>query len=218
MNRVKISKLLMCGLAMAILTTAGAFAGTVNITWPTPHAADGVFILTPSGDGDLGTTAFQTFCLETNEYIYIGGTYNYTLSDSAMGGGSGGPRPDPISLGTAYLYSQFRAGTLQGYNGSVEAQNALQTAFWFLEGETMASGLTYDPKFVNIALNALGLTLEQLKADANGAFGVGVANLWNADGSGAQSMLALVPDGGLTAMLLGLGIGGLALFSRKLKQ
>jgi hypothetical protein len=58
---------------------------------------------------------FETFCLEKNEYITIGGKYYYTVSDSAIRGGVGGPSPDPISIGTAWLYSQFARGTLQNY-------------------------------------------------------------------------------------------------------
>ena len=42
---------------------------------------------------------------------------------------------DPLSSQTAWLYSQLRAGTLEGYDGSENAANAFQWAVWALEDE-----------------------------------------------------------------------------------
>ena len=63
-------------------------------------------------------TGFETFCLETNEFINIGSTYYYGISQAAINGGVGGPHPDPISQGTAWLYLQFATHNLSMYNYS----------------------------------------------------------------------------------------------------
>jgi hypothetical protein len=97
------------------------------------------------------TSTFQTFCLETNEYIYKGLTYDTTIQTSAVGGGSGPQplNPDPISQGTAWLYHQFTDGTLKGLEGTTEkpynysesgsgrstSAGLLQNTIWWLEGE-----------------------------------------------------------------------------------
>ena len=202
----------------------GAFAGSsayalpiVTVTWATNHSASGgEFILTTT---DLGV--FNSFCIEENEYVSINGKYFYDTSDKAQLGGLntvGGPYGDPISIGTAWLYSQFRAGTLSGYSSSSpDDQTSLQNAFWMLENEISALDPT-NPWLI-LANAAIAGDLAALRGDANGAYGVFAVNLWtNADGTGpAQSMLGLtVPDGGLTLTLLGLGLGGLALLRRKL--
>jgi hypothetical protein len=59
---------------------------------------------------------FQSFCLEKGEYIYPNSLNYVTMGDAARNGGIGGPSPDPISLGTAYLYQQFATGVLSGYD------------------------------------------------------------------------------------------------------
>ena len=53
---------------------------------------------------------FQTFCIEVGENISYGVTYNAALNTKAVNGGSGGPTPDPVSVGTGWLYSQFAMG------------------------------------------------------------------------------------------------------------
>ena len=60
------------------------------------------------------TPSFQTFCLETDEFTGDNPT-NFLVSDEAVLGGSGGPSPDPISNGTAWLYARFATGSLAGY-------------------------------------------------------------------------------------------------------
>ena len=86
-------------------------------------------------------TGFETFCVETNEFINPGSTYYYGISQNAINGGVGGGHPDPISQGTAWLYLNFAQGSLSGYHyttGSLGNQSAgdLQATIWWLEGET----------------------------------------------------------------------------------
>ncbi len=85
----------------------------------------------------------------------------------------------------------------------------MQNALWMLEEE-----ISLDTS--NIYINYLlkhGFTESSMVANASyGQYGVYVLNL----GTSNQDQLIYVPDGGLTVMLLGLGIGGLTLISRKL--
>ena len=139
-----------------------------------------------------------------------------------------------ISVGAAYLYSQFAARTLPGYtytNGSGRAASAvmLQQAFWYLEDEIL---LTAAQKTSNIFLTGVfgaltvfgdgtGVGTGGAKAN-NTTYAVGVLNL-----GGNQDQLimlpvpdvsvtaASVPDVSLTATMLGLALSGLALLRRK---
>src|SRR6266496_3236127 len=55
---------------------------------------------------------FEVFCLEYNQSFYSGASYSYAFSDAAIPGGvAGGVNGrDPVSLGSAWLYSQFAGG------------------------------------------------------------------------------------------------------------
>lgn len=142
---------------------------------------------------------FLGFCLEYNERISLSGNQNYyvTVSQKAINGG-GGPNPDPISLVTAYLYSQFRAGNL-----ATTAQGAadLQNAIWWMEEEIMtakrsvaATAMINNAKAV-LGLNALSDTA--LRAlDANGAYNARVLNVYSNSTLTAmnQDLLAMVPE------------------------
>src|SRR5262245_36341460 len=48
-----------------------------------------------------GQTGFETFCVEIDVAFSPGSTYNTSVGNTIMPGGF------PITLGTAYLYSQF---------------------------------------------------------------------------------------------------------------
>jgi hypothetical protein len=151
---------------------------------------------------------FQTFCLEETEYIYPWTTHNVTISSRAYDGGVG-PQGDPISLGTAWLYSQFAAGSLTGYDYNTTRKDsaaALQSAIWMLEGETTwVSG----NQFINTMLAANGWAPDYaMNTDANGAFGVGVLNM-TLNGGHAQDQLVMasVPEPP-AVLLLGLVLAG----------
>ena len=131
---------------------------------------------------------FETFCVEKNEYFTPGASYYYGISQKAINGGVGGPHPDPISKGTAWLYLQFATGMLTGYDYSTMGGNAsaaeLQETIWWLEGE----GANPNNIFSTAVMN-----LPNYLADNNGFYGVGVLNLWvNSDDTGlAQDQLIL---------------------------
>ena len=158
---------------------------------------------------------FQSFCMETTEFVSLGSTYNVVFNDRAIMG-QNPPNGDPISIGTAYLYSQFVKGTLRGYNytagaGRDTSAEALQKTIWWLEGEGL------DPGAGNIFRQAVITkygSAANAMADNNWAYGVEVLNLYNKDGSLAQDMLVAVPEPA-TMLFLGGGLLGMAGFLRK---
>jgi len=180
-------------------------------------------------------SGFETFCIEFNEYIALPGTYVAGISGGAVYGGVAGgvdhdlnpltPTTDLISKGTAYLYSQFAAGTLSGYTytpGPDRAASAvlLQQAIWYLEDEVALPGsnaflTTVFGMFGTPTAGLVGDLAGGAKSNSNGAYNVAALNLGGPP-STKQDQLIMVPDGGLTLTLLGLGLGGLALLRRKI--
>ena len=99
-------------------------------------------------------TSFRSFCLERDEYT-MGGTLDAVISSSASLGGQNLTSPDPLSLGTAWLYSRFAQGTLTGYdynNVTVGGRDAsaglLQAAIWALEEETSTPDQSANPYYI----------------------------------------------------------------------
>jgi hypothetical protein len=118
---------------------------------------------------------------------------------------------DPISYKTAYLYTQFSAGTLSNYDYSNatlrEADaNALQNAFWYLENE--------QPATYTLSGQALAWVNEATAANWTNIGNVRVLNLYKdqAFTQIAQDQLymtAPVPEPETYAMMLaGLGLIG----------
>jgi len=155
--------------------------------------------LTSLGSGvAVSGSSFQTFCLEANESLSLGTSYNWTLSTGAVAGGYSGGNPDAISSETAYLFHQFWKGTLSGYtytqgSGRVSSATSLQLAIWKLEGELGTSALT---NAYNSNLQAQSwVTAAQLAVSSGTWSGIGdvrVLNLTTSSGANAQSMLVEV--------------------------
>ena len=220
---------LMIGAALLAVFGPLASANTMQLTldYGSRHSGDGGEFNASSSDFAPATMGyapsttfnggFETFCVEYNEHFTPGSTYYYGISQGAINGGVSGGNPDPISRGTAWLYLQFATGNLTGYDYSTGAGGnasaaALQAAIWFLEGEGGAGN-----QFSPLVATQLG---SDYLLDNNGYYGVGVLNLW-ADSNHtqfAQDQLMLVPDGGSTVMLLGLGLLGLIVGRWKLNR
>lgn len=219
---------LMIGAASLAVFGPLASANTMQLTlgYGSRHSGDGGEFNASSPDfvpATMGYAAaatfnggFETFCVEYNEHFTPGSTLYYGISQGAMNGGISGGNPDFISKGTAWLYLNFAQGTLAGYNyalgpnGNASAA-ALQATIWWLEGE----GANPNNAFSNLVMS-----LPNYLENNNGYYGVGVLNLW-ADGNHtqpAQDQLMLVPDGGSTVMLLGLGFLGLVVGRWKLNR
>lgn len=167
-----------------------------------------------------GEYSFQTFCVETDEYVLPPYEVEAWVSTSgptgsqARLGGYNTNSGDPLDPRTAYLYTKFATGTLAGYDydGSGRSSSAddLQKAIWFIEGELW--GVEND--FVDLANDAItggGSTDEWI--------GVGIGNVrvlnmyaWNSLTSTwdpKQDMLYLVPVPGAVMLgVLGLGVAG----------
>jgi hypothetical protein len=153
--------------------------------------------------------SLETFCLELNEYA---ASPSYFVVGSAATKG-GETVSDPISQGTAYLYSQFAQGTLTGYFSGSRSANAglLQQAIWALEGETAApvSGANayYDLAMFNggtttAAQGYLGVYVLNNFTTAAARDAFKLSGTWT-EGAKAQDFLYFVPDGGATVALLG---------------
>jgi len=167
-----------------VLTASNALAtiGTITLTEDYGNANSGG-AFTAVTTGGLGT--FDTFCLAENVLFHPGTTYNYSTSSTIE------PSGTSIAIGTAYLYSQFRLGTLAGYTyGSAASANALQAAIWWLQGQNFGA----DNTFVTLAETALGLNDSTITGADTGVAG-GVVYAINLTGPGGYAQ----PQLGFTA-------------------
>jgi hypothetical protein len=169
--------------------------------------------------------SFQTFCLETAEFINPGGTYNFSinLENKAVYGGAG-PLGDQISVGTSWLYSQFAKGILSGYNyvqgtGRAASAEELQQAIAYLEDEV---GGSLSTNMINLLTTKFGSNEADWKANAAiGTDGVYVLNLTTLNGDRAQDQLYFKETGTTVPIpaafwLLGSGLVGLVGLRRKI--
>lgn len=180
----------------------------VNFTFGPGSTGGGEFYAATS---DRGT--FTTFCLEADESLGIGLDYYYTVSQATMYNGNG--TTDPLSRPAAWLYLQFLEGTLgnfgalYAYAHSTADADALQKAFWYLEGDSLGENNYY----VQLAVAQAG----SRHVANNGFYPVAVMNVWaNPDGTGPlQDQLIRLPDGGSTLVMLGVTCLGVAWIQRR---
>jgi hypothetical protein len=171
----------------------------------------------------LGSSDFQTFCVETSEYVFqpmdivVSTTFINESTGAVSGPGSHailGSKPygDNLDARTAYLYTKFVQGTLAGYNytagaGRVASAGALQAAIWWIEGE--AGGV--NNSFFTLANTAVALGGEWY---GMGIGDVRILNTWKPGYVGdlaykKQDQLYLTPVPGAVLLgILGLGLAG----------
>lgn len=173
-----------------------------------------------SKTSDIGwrDPSFQTFCLESSEPAVS--PSNFVIGSAAKSGGNESVNGrDPISQGTAWLYSQFAMGTLSKYFDDPDRRSTnaglLQQAIWWLEGEDGNRDRTTN-YYYNLAVTQFQGKTEAEKSAAEGFLGVYVLNNTYFEGQGkkkkeknAQDFLYHVrvpvstPDAGTTLALLG---------------
>lgn len=211
-----------CGIigAATLVSSSSVFAtiigaGSLTINAPGYNAADGydqagpysVTALTPATGPNPGS-GFETFCIGTQIDYSPGSTYYYQISDVVQPSGTGGVGPPGyVTWGTAWLYSQYRAGALGDGSASDTLNNALQAAIWSLQQQSLA-GISFGTAGLNItdennflADAAAAAAADHVSSDtnnANGAFGVYALNMSTsssyASGDWVQPQLVMVPE------------------------
>lgn len=161
---------------------------------------------------------FQTFCLERNEFLSSPALVDGEDKGATAGGyGSGAYAAwdvsgtssyDPISLATAYLYTQFWTGQLSSYDytpgaGRAADAKSLQMAIWCLEDEIAYFQLDAQSKaWITEAEGKIA------SGDWTDIGSVRVLNIYIKDAAGniinKQSQLVLVPLPASAMMGLGL--------------
>lgn len=214
---------------------------TFQITSPSDQYLLDNYSSVVRNQGGVGNS-FQTFCVEGGENInsaypnYTANLNNHSVYSNVQ-----------LTKGAAWLYSQFAQGQLTGYDivhNSVVNYNysgdrhtsagLLQNAIWALMGGQEGQALDLNNPFLAAAAMAIGgsYNLASLNAAnesaATGYDGVYVLNVWDSSGKAAQDQLIYstsvnpnsigVPDGGMTAMLLGIAFTSTAFISRKLRR
>ncbi len=180
------------------------------------------------------SSSFQTFCLERTENA---ANSHFVVGTEVVRGSTGSS--DALSLGTSWLYSQFAQGSLSSYlyndfsgNSRDDSAELLQLAIWALEGEDVGSTNLTTNVFYQAAISNFG-SLAAATSDATvGAYGVYVLNNFDSasnlskfvnsgdDSKGRKQdfVYFAVPEGGATAMLLGLAFGAAALVRRATRR
>jgi hypothetical protein len=179
---------LIAGMVVAAWATTAQAGLTVTVTAGSPVQGwnnGGPFTAATNFKG-----TFQTFCIEKNEFLSLGGTYDVALNSAAVGGGVGGGSPDPLSKGAAWLYSYYSRGILANFANTQADVSDLQIALWMFEQELTAADGLYD---LNNKYYKAAIAAGQTGASAPvGYLGVQVMNL--TENGAAKQDLLVVPE------------------------
>jgi len=171
-----------------------AVGDLIRLQGSTGTLGGGAFLIDNTANG-VGFD-FTTFCLQRTQYINYSEAFEVrgitNFADDLSGN-------DTLETATQWIFSSFRAGLLGAYN-----PDEIQAAIWKLEGEWTTT----------VANSGALITLAQSHVASGWVNdGVGVLNLFYADGRRAQDQLTqTVPEPGTLALV---GIGWLVLAGRK---
>jgi len=175
--------------------------------------------------GSSTLPSFQTFCVETSEYvaqpmdIVVSTTFVNEATGAITGSGSHAilgskPKGDNLDARTAYLYTQFAKGVLSNYDylstgvGRNVSAGLLQKAIWYIEEEPGGSNAGQSGIWITEAQNAIDNGLW------SGIGDVRILNTWKPGYVGdlvykKQDQLYLVPVPAAVLLgILGLGVAG----------
>jgi hypothetical protein len=183
-------------------------------------ASDGAFVVT---DLTNSNASFRTFCVQTNEFVYLGSSNYYRVE--GISSNVIFPIPGtPLSERSAYVFSQYLANKAT-IDSSSTLQNTYQGAIWYGQG---IGGINSSGHLFNNVPQDLGTNVDTtvyntlIGAAVSGFYGVQVMNLDQVtpNSSGgytfvrhAQDMLTPVPLPG-AVLLLGAGLARLVAYAR----
>ncbi|MEM9158829.1 MAG: hypothetical protein AAGB46_07235 [Verrucomicrobiota bacterium] len=199
----------------------------------------GVDVLGYGDNSDL-----LTFCLEVDEFLSFGKTYNYDIDVAARLGGnnfnsddpgsSASPTYDTLSKGTDFLYDLFYRGLsdatiwsseLLGYGGSDRKADAtaLQFAIWVLEDEKKlgsskktSTGVGGN-KYLNLVESEFG-TIGEAKENYDWTTSnVRVMNIWKGNKLKQSQVTYVTPESGLVLLITSGAIGIMGFLRRRRK-
>jgi len=220
------------------MAASSAFAipstGTITITRMPGYYGDGggEFTITAAGPSVGAFDPFETFCME-RPADQQPAPQTYVL---ALETGPAEPDSRPLTVGAAFLYHSFISGAMPGYNytpvaggptgvtpgNRADSALSLQMVIWYLEGG-QATLAEVDATLQGAAFLALAQGVPGYTNPDAGDQGVMVLDITGANGVDAQDMLAPVPtpplpDGGATLLLLGVGLSGVGMVSRRIRR
>ena len=178
------------------------WAGLLEFDIVPPGWADDPLHIAPSP-----LTKIETFCVEINETIYDGGTYDGVITRQAEQGGQGAYGVgygdvdgsggiDPLGNATAWAFNDYLTKGTSSYS-----YLEYQVAIWFLENEIGQSDLS-----TASAGNAQGLVTDALTAVTPPPVGIGYENttvaVLNLTDEGAYRQDMLVGVTGLPAVII----------------